>query len=354
MEANNNTTIVSNNGVHTQGDSQQSTINNGGGVGQLKTNGEASENGGKKEMHIKRPMNSFMVWSRQKRQQLAQENPKMHNSEISRRLGSEWKLLTEEQKRPFVDEAKRLRADHMREHPDYKYKPKRKNRGVKPNDRKADAPRMLFVGGGAAGLNRPQFVAPQLVPNSSSSGETTANSNLFSYQIPVNSFIPTFMNGDGNTRPIFSFGIPVVSTPSSSVNSGPGNTSLSSSTQHGEVKQSQSPPTSAHGQHFAASQAPAGFMYNPFSGFPYFGLNNAFPSLAQFAQPPTSIPAQTQADSKDIQAQVEAVRKSVIEKGEQQIKVEQTEAPYTAKSTHSETYTQLQAIPHVKSEPKSN
>ncbi|KAK3711386.1 hypothetical protein QZH41_003526 [Actinostola sp. cb2023] len=71
-------------------------------------------------------MNAFMVWSRAQRKAISQESPRLHNSEISKILGARWKGLTDEDKAPYVDEAKKLQQQHSRDHPGYKYKPRRR------------------------------------------------------------------------------------------------------------------------------------------------------------------------------------------------------------------------------------
>lgn len=90
--------------------------------------------------HIKRPMNAYMVWSRKERRRIAEEFPRMLNSEISKRLGTEWNLLAPEKKKPYIDEAKRLRMEHKKEHPEYKYQPKRKQKSTNKLTRALENP----------------------------------------------------------------------------------------------------------------------------------------------------------------------------------------------------------------------
>ena len=95
---------------------------------------DATKTRSKKRINrVKRPMNAFMVFSQLERRKIVQLAPDMHNAEISKYLGARWKRLSDVERRPFVDEAERLKQLHLREYPDCKYKPrKRAKKGSSP------------------------------------------------------------------------------------------------------------------------------------------------------------------------------------------------------------------------------
>ncbi|XP_019854062.1 PREDICTED: transcription factor sem-2-like isoform X1 [Amphimedon queenslandica] len=114
--------------------------------------------------HIKRPMNAFMVWSKERRKELAQENPRMHNSELSKKLGAEWKALSDTSKHRYIEEAKKIREQHMAEFPHYRYRPRRK-------------PKNPFKAGGGGGSGRMSVASTPYSLSSLSPGSTGSTSS---------------------------------------------------------------------------------------------------------------------------------------------------------------------------------
>lgn len=75
---------------------------------------------------VKRPMNAFMVFAQAMRRRLSEQRPSLHNAELSKSLGLMWRNLNSEDKLPFKKQADKLRIEHKKEYPDYKYQPRRR------------------------------------------------------------------------------------------------------------------------------------------------------------------------------------------------------------------------------------
>ena len=94
-------------------------------TGEDKTDEDEVKN---KQKRIKRPMNSFMVWGTVKRLELKSNNPQLSNIEISKRLGKQWKAMSAVERKPYCDQAEQVSLQHKKDHPGYKYSPRRRRR----------------------------------------------------------------------------------------------------------------------------------------------------------------------------------------------------------------------------------
>ena len=82
----------------------------------------------KKQNHIKRPPNSFILWSSEqriiRRNKISKNKLKINNSFVSKLLGDEWANISKETKLKYKIKADNIKLEHKIKYPEYKYEPK--------------------------------------------------------------------------------------------------------------------------------------------------------------------------------------------------------------------------------------
>ena len=79
----------------------------------------------------KKPPNAYLLFCRDKREEITKSNPEMNAMDKSQMLSSMWKELSDEQKDVYKQRASELMAKFRKENPNFKYKQKKEKKNNK-------------------------------------------------------------------------------------------------------------------------------------------------------------------------------------------------------------------------------
>jgi len=71
----------------------------------------------------KRAPSAYLIYGQKVREEVKKEHPEAKSSEIMKLIGAKWQKLTDEEKKPFVEEASRLKSQYEEQKSAFKKKP---------------------------------------------------------------------------------------------------------------------------------------------------------------------------------------------------------------------------------------
>ncbi|KAF9957509.1 hypothetical protein BGZ70_009490 [Mortierella alpina] len=149
----------------------------------------AAANTGLDPNRPRRPMNSYLIFNQEMRHKLLLENANLTVSEISRAIGQRWANMTADMKREYTEKAATIKANFLKENPDYVYSRRskaeiaasgaaRRRGAVLPAAPAAPvAPVGKQTGGARAGANAPAAGSSSSAVNNASNNSNNNNSH---------------------------------------------------------------------------------------------------------------------------------------------------------------------------------
>ncbi|KAK5662853.1 hypothetical protein OQA88_6264 [Cercophora sp. LCS_1] len=81
---------------------------------------------------VPRPRNAFILYRQHHQAQVVHDNPGLANPDISKIIGEQWQAEPEDRKKLWKQLAEEEKQRHQLQYPDYRYQPRRGNKGVPP------------------------------------------------------------------------------------------------------------------------------------------------------------------------------------------------------------------------------